>query len=396
MTASPSTQRSPSLLRLWWTVDRASLLRLAALALALLSFLWLWPSLIEVGGAAPVLRNLALHAYVLVWLAVVTVGVRTVGAREILTAFLLGVFLVPTIVFGLIWPVLTWLDPSGQALAVWWVPPLEESALLAVIGLQAWRLTRSPGRRPAALDLVVLGFATGGGYAVHEDALYGRLLASWTEGTFSGGFGGPYTWLFPTFATDLPGGVDVVVYHGGSAAFLGLALGVALLLRRRFPAAVWLVPGFWVYAVLTHAVGNQLNYGTSPLAWLLVDGHGVPVLLLLGLLALLVLEHLRRRTCRLDLPAFGWRGLRDITRHGDGTADVLLRALAFGRYHRARNAAITAAWHRPDAPPPNTRGVEGWGRLAFGGLGVRRLADVGTGPDEPPDPGHTASTTTEP
>lgn len=369
--AGPS-QGSPtvSLLRAWWMVDRGSLLRLVGLGVALASFVWLWPSLTSVGGAPPVLRNLVLHTYVLAWLVAVSVGVRSVGSREVVTAFLLGVFLVPTLVFVPIAPVIAWIDPAMTTLAVWWVPPLEETALLAVVGLLVWRSTRRAGRRPGVLDLMILGFAVGGGYAVHEDALHGRLIASWSQGTFRGAFDGPLTWLFPTFGTDLPTGLSVYPYHAGHGALYGLAVGIVLLLVRRRPRVVWLLPLVWGYATLAHGINNRLTHGSSPLRALLGDGYVVTLLLAVAVPVLLVLEHHRRRSATFELPPLGWGALGAIARHGRGPVDVVVRSLAFGRYHRTRNAAITAAWRAPEQASPDTRGIETWARIAFRRLGV--------------------------
>jgi hypothetical protein len=352
------------LLGAWWRLDRGSLLQFVALVLAVLSFAWLWPSLIDAGGARTVLSNLVVHGYALSVLMLVSVSVRTIGSREVLVAYLTGTFLVPTLVFVTGWPVLASLGSTSRAIAIYWAPPLEETALLVAIALLAWRLSRRPGRAPAMIDLLIVGYAVGSGVAVHEDALYGRLLAGHPNTTLTAAFEGPYAWLFPSF---LPPGSTFGTYHAGSGAAFGIAIGAVILLRRRFPHIIWSLPVVWAYLVGDHWLMNyQAARGPTWVRHLFGDGHVLAVALVVAVPALIVVAHLRRRKATLDPPAFGLRSFVDIATYSDGPGDTLVRWLALARYHRTGNAAIVAAWRDPDRPPPDEAGIHAWGYLALG------------------------------
>lgn len=375
MTSVASGRRWSALLRAWWIADRVSMIRFIGLCVALVSFLFLWPSLIKAGGATPVLSNFVIYGYVMAWLMLVTIGVRSVGSREVVTAFLLGMFLVPLLVFIPLRPVVDWLGFRSHALAALWVPPVEELVLLAVTGLFVWRLCRRADRRPGPLDLFVVGWSIGSGYAIHEDALYGRIQAS-VNRTLEGAFEGGYGWLFPTFGPSaVGGGYGPSTYHAGSGAIYGLVLAAVILLRRRSPAVWFLVPAVWLYVTFDHALYNhQLWAGLSPWRYLVGNGHVLPVLVVIAVPVLLAFEHWRRREAELPLPAFGWRGVRRAIELGHGFADTLVRLLAYGQYHRARNAALNAARSRREGPPVPVRWVEAWGRLAFTPRDAARVA----------------------
>lgn len=358
------------LLRAAWIADRAGLLRIFALGVAFVSFLFLWPHLVKVGGAGPVLNNIVVHGYVLAWVMLVTIGVRSIGLRDVVPAFFLGMFLVPLIVFVPLGPVVDRLGSGSGALATWWVPPFEEAALLGGTALMAWRLSRRVLRRPGPLDLFVVGWAVGSGYAIHEDALYGRFLANFSGKTLVGAFEGAYGWLFPTFATNSPSVMDSAgpsTYHAGSGATYGLVLGLVILLIRRWPL-VWLaVPAAWLALTFSHGLYNhQIWQGPSVLRLLTFNGHAEPIVLVLAVPVLLVFAYWRRRRVGdPGLPAFGWRGVREAFRRGGSPLDVVVRLFAYGQYHRGRNGLLNVAWSLPQEPLPPIRGIEAWGRIAF-------------------------------
>ncbi len=394
MSAGDEAPREMGLLRAWWILDRGSLIQTVGLGLSMVSFVLLWPSLLEAdwagpGGAGPVLGNLFLHAYVLGWLLLVTIAVRSIGCREVMIAFFMGVFLVPSFVFVAGWPARqALLSSNPEAIAVYWAPVLEETGLLLALGILTWRLLRRAGRAPGILDLYVLGFAVGSGFAVHEDALYGRLLAGFPTQTVSDAFSGAYGPLFPTFVdtgqTVAGANIGFYTYHAGHGAFFGLVIGIIVLLYRRYWWVVFLLPAAWLYAVVEHGVSNaQLSRGPLALRHLFAGGHLIAVLLVLVVPTLLVIAYLRRARTPIEPPAIGLFGLRDIAKHADGIGDTLVRWIAFARYHRTRNAAINAAWRRPDVPVSGW-GIDGWGRLAFGrGLFDPKPATI----DPPPSSG---------
>lgn len=374
----------PGWLRAWWRSDRISLLRTVALIIALISYAFLWPRLIAAGGSGLVLRNIALHLFVTAWLMLVSIGVRSVGSREVLGAYLLGTFLVPTVVFFPLQPVISRIGADSHALGVWWVPPLEEFAILAAVALIAWRLYRQRHRRPGVMDLLVLGWAVGSGYAIHEDALYGRLLANTVSETVSGAFGQMYGWIYPTFGTGhLTGGGGLAIYHAGSGMFYGLVLATALLLRTRVRHIMWIVPVAWLYGTFSHGLHNHqiFSFSLSPWRYLTGTGHVEAVILVAAVPVGLLVDYGRRRTVALRLPPVGLGGVAAAARRGTSTLRRLIRMLAAARYHRGRNAAINAVW-RDRLADPDLRTVEMWALVAFS-TGSDGYDD---GPVAPPPP----------
>lgn len=138
------------------------------------------------------------------------------GLRDVLGAYLLGTFLVPTLVFYPLKPVVNYLGSRSATLAIWWVPPVEETAILGAVSLIAWRLYRQRHRRPV-MDLMLLGWCVGSGASIHEDALYGRLFSDLYGKTISGSFSTAYGWIFPTFSVGyFDDGTGLNTYHAGS------------------------------------------------------------------------------------------------------------------------------------------------------------------------------------
>lgn len=362
--------KEPSFLRAWWTEDRMSLLRAIGLMIALVSYAFLWPRLISVGGSGLVIRNIILHLFVLAWLMLISIGIRSIGSRDVLGAYLLGAFLVPALVFYPLSPVISRIGSNSSSLGIWWVPPFEESALFAAVSLVAWRLYRQHHRRPGALDMMIIGWSIGSGYSIHEDALYGRLMASFRSQTLSAAFGDTYGWAYPTFSMPMPG--SVTTYHAGSGALFGLVLGTALLLRSRVRRIMWVVPVFLLFSVLDHASYN-FEVFRGPTAWRTIVGHGhvMAVILIVAVPIALLFAYARRNNAPLRLPPAGWLGVAASAGRGTTPLTRIIRLLAVGRYHRGRNAAINAVW-RDSLREPDLRSIEKWALVAFSPTGPNR------------------------
>lgn len=371
--SSPPATSAPGWLRLWWRADRLSLLRGIALTVALISYALLWPRLLEHGPARLIIINIALHLFVTAWLMLVSLGVRSVGSRDVLGAFLLGTFLVPMLVFLPLKPVISRIGPDSDALAVWWVPPMEEFAILAAVSLIAWRLYRQRHRRPGVIDLAVIGWSVGSGYSIHEDALYGRLIADLDSGSFTGAFQGFYGWIFPTFIENNPPyAANVMTYHAGSGLLFGVVLGAALLLRSRVKHIMWLVPVVWLYLTIDHSLGNHLvsNFDMTPWRHLTGAGHVLAVLCIAVALIALLADYSRRKNVTMPLSTMGLGGIVVAARGGPSPLRKLVRVLAAARYHRTRNGAINAIW-RDRLRDPDLMALERWALLAYSWPGAQ-------------------------
>jgi RsiW-degrading membrane proteinase PrsW (M82 family) len=223
-------------------------------------------------------------AVALGWLLLASVFVRTITPRHVISFWLLGLFFAAPLVEG----IGAVLDDhvAGNAFEAGAVPVLEELAkLLPIIGLAA--VTGWTRRGVGAIDLAILGFAVGAGFALYEDMLWGRMFASGFEGIGM---------AFPTMLQ------DPIVAAGHAVWTACAALGVGLLfLHRRHRWAWFVAPVLIVAPLADHAVINYRGEEYDSLRSFLLDGTLVPWLLLVGLVVALVIEiDIVRRSRRID------------------------------------------------------------------------------------------------
>jgi len=230
------------------------------------------PSLVD--GEWSNLRELLLYsAVVLVWMLLATGYVRTITPRQVVAFAIMGAFGAGPLVdaAGAI------LDDhiSGNAMNALTVPVLEEVAKLLPVALFAGLMTRA-GRGFGAMDLALLGAATGGGFAVFEDLLWGRAFASGFEG---------WGLLYPSSLQE----PLVVAGHLVWSAMAGLGLGILVVHRRRpwawvAGSALLLVP------LLDHAAVNYRGDEFDTLRSWLLDGQLAFVVLTVALVVVLTIE----------------------------------------------------------------------------------------------------------
>jgi RsiW-degrading membrane proteinase PrsW (M82 family) len=256
-----------------WPLHRtARAARSSLVAIALVIAVLRLPTIVD-GEWANVQDLIGYAAVTLGWLLLASVFVRTITPRHVISCWLLGIFFAAPLVEG----IGAVLDDhlAGNAFEAGAVPVLEELAkLLPVIGVAAvagW--TR---RGVGAVDLAILGFAVGAGFALYEDMLWGRMFAS--------GFDGLGV-AFPTMFQ------DPVVAAGHAVWTASAALGVGLLsLHRRRRWAWFVAPVLLVAPWADHAVINYRGEEYDTLRSFLLDGALVPWLLLAGTLVALLLE----------------------------------------------------------------------------------------------------------
>lgn len=238
----------------------------------------------EVGGDT--IRTLLWHqGWLLLWVLVVSLLVRTRTIPQVFAAVFGGFFTSLWIAVLL-----------GRRSAEWWgagdvwhisvaVPLIEEAAKLlpVVVVVLIWRFRRDGS--PGATDLAVLGVAAGSGFAIHEDALWGRVSGSGLDSTIG--------WLLPSVHTD----AGLVAGHAVWTGLAGLALGLWNVNRHRRWMGVVPVLGL-VVVVADHGMWNSGGL-REDWRWVTLNGW-LPVILFLGGLAVsLAVEHVRiRRAAR--------------------------------------------------------------------------------------------------
>lgn len=302
------------------------------------------------------------HAWVLVLLALVSTRLRALPAHRILAFVILGASAGALAVYYLSGPI-TDLTGSGTP-TVWVTPPLEEAVkLLLVAGVLIGARRRLS--QPGVIDLAIIGYAVGAGFAFHEDALWGRVTTS--------GFEQPWGLLFPSIVQQ-----DNLFVVGHAAWTLLTAVGLGLIVlhwRRPF----WVVLGL-VLVVVPLADHMAINSRDGSFDWVVdvLFGHKLTAVLLLVGLAAGVIVDIRTRTALSErdhlLPS--GRGHRP----GDDPdpAGGFARAFAARRYQRIRNG-VHYARHRDRAVWPVRRAAASPSTLTALGR-TARLAGYPVGP----------------
>ena len=362
----------------WLTPERARLVTIAGVAIALISLALQLPMFLDI-GPLDLLRGILQQLWVMVLLLVATAATRTVSLGTLGIAFLVGALPAMALALLLEWPVATVFGVGEGSLAlVLWVPPVEEAVKLLPVGLYLYFASRGNNRQPAITDGLLVGFAVGAGFAFYEDGLAGEILSGggWTEVL-------PWSLLLPTLF-DL--GDFSILNHGLWTALAALGLGFAFFFRPRRWAYAIAVLAF-VVVTLQHMIFNYfagdflsmleaLGRAESPpwiaLPQLLLANGLVPILaVVFGTLAavafeLRVLDWVSDRAPKL--PSVSLR--RQLQLLAGARSMVGFHKLrAATRYARHLRAVYYAAWRteKLGAVPTNSRGELAWlGSLAAG------------------------------
>lgn len=236
----------------WWTPERARLVTIGGVAVALIALALQLPMFLEI-GLLDLLRGLLQQLWVMALLLFATAATRTVSLGMLGIAFLVGAL--PAMALALLVEAplaLAFGIGQGDLVLILWVPPVEEVVKLLPVGLFLFCASRGDNRQPAISDGLLLGFAVGAGFAFYEDGLAGEILSGdgWTEVL-------PWSLLFPTLS-DL--GNFSILNHGLWTALTGLGLGVAFFFRpRRWAYAI--VAIVLVAVTLQHMVFNYFAGG---------------------------------------------------------------------------------------------------------------------------------------
>ncbi len=263
------------------SVQRAQLARMMSnvgLAIAMLSALAALPRLTKAGGVGPLSVDLAAQLWTLGILFGAAGPARTLGWRALLGAFLLGFMGLVGLARIVGRPVIESLGANNLFAVAVWVPVTEEMVKLLPVAFMLFFALRRSNSRPSLLDVVLLAGCAAGGFALAENAMYGR-------GVFSLSAAPMLSWLVPATNKGTVYGWTVVQSgHLLHSALIALALGFALLYRRRVKHA-WTAPAAAVAAVLLEhcsqnaMIAGRLNRQASELFMILTLGGRLCTLL---------------------------------------------------------------------------------------------------------------------
>jgi RsiW-degrading membrane proteinase PrsW (M82 family) len=227
-------------------------------------------------------HDLQVHACLLLVLVALALPARTLGWRPILGSLTAGFLGSIALARALGTPVIDAIGPTDLATAVW-VPITEELVKALPVLIVALLALRDRTARPAAVDLAVLGAASGAGFALMENLQYGRAWGDWSSAP-------PLSLLLPTIEHDRDTGASqYIAGHAIWTALVCLGLGVGLLYRHRRRLALLAIPAAFLLAVLEH---GMINAEQPPAALGVLLAHGLlsPIVLLLGFGAMVVVE----------------------------------------------------------------------------------------------------------
>lgn len=230
-----------------------------SLIIATLTAVAALPRLTKEAGFGLFTVDLAAQLWTVGLLFAATGPTRTLGWRALLGAFLLGFLGIMGLARFVGRPVIVALGTNNLFATAIWVPITEELFKLLPLAFMLFFASRRPDSRPSLLDIVLLTGCTAAGFAVSENASYGRGVFSLTAaplvsllcpGTYQGA---AYGW--PMIQTG----------HLLHSALIALAIGWAVLYRGRWPQWIpraWIVPAVAVGAVvLEHCSQNALATG---------------------------------------------------------------------------------------------------------------------------------------
>ncbi len=218
-------------------------------------------------------------------LLVIGVAARTMGWRAILGVVLCGILAVSSLALVIDGPIVAAYGGYNQFVVAVVVPVTEEVVKALPVAVFALLAARNLTTRPSALDFGLLGYASGMGFALIEDADYGRTIGDWDSVA-------PLSHIFPTMEV-VVGFVsqgEIGAGHAVWSGFVGLGIGFGVLYRRRFRFAWIAIPATLALAIIEHCLTNA-DLPPVVLQVLVAKGQLIAVLFPLGMIAAAVFEH---------------------------------------------------------------------------------------------------------
>jgi RsiW-degrading membrane proteinase PrsW (M82 family) len=253
-------------LKLAWTISSkaassaerarfALLMSNVGLIVAALSALAALPRLTRAGGLGLFTLDLAAQLWTLGLLFAAAGPVRTLGWRALLGAFLVGFLGLMGLARFVGRPIILALGTNSLVAGALWVPITEELCKLVPLAFLLFFALRRSDARPSLLDVVLVTACAAAGFAISENASYGRGVFSLSAAPF-------VSWLTPAANKGTAFGWTMAQSgHLVHSALLALGIGFVMLYRGRLPRA-WIIPVIAVSAVLIeHCSQNAMIVG---------------------------------------------------------------------------------------------------------------------------------------
>ncbi len=260
------------------------------LAIAAIAAVVAVPRLTKSSGIERLLIDLLAQLWTLAILSAVAAPVRTVGWRALLGAFLFGFLGLTALARYIGRPLVEALGTSSVLAAGVWVPLTEELCKMLPVLLILRLALRRTAARPALLDLVLIGAWAAAGFAVYENATYGR-----------GGFSLLNSPLLSLILPSIPHGSAygwsvTQTGHLVHTALIALGVGYTFLYRRRL-SRPWIVATAAIaVALIEHISQNSIATGAvssligKSLLVITMGGRLSALLLLAGIAYVLAIE----------------------------------------------------------------------------------------------------------
>lgn len=213
------------------------------------------------------------QAVTVAWMLLAGIYVRTVTPRHALAQWLTGIFVSGVLVMKIGRYLANHIE--GNAYEAFTIPLLEETLKVLPL-LFVVAMTARVKRGMSAMDCAIMGAAAGGGFALYEDMLWGRMFSSGFEG---------WGMLFPSMVQD----PVVAAGHMVWSASVGLGIGV-LVAHRRHRWAWALGPVLIAVPVLDHMSINYRGVEFDQFRSMLQDGWLTAWVLAAGIAWVLVVE----------------------------------------------------------------------------------------------------------
>ena len=253
-------------LKLAWTISSkaassaerarfALLMSNVGLIVATLSALAALPRLTKAAGLGLFSLDVAAQLWTVGLLFAAAGPARTLGWRALLGAFLVGFLGLMGLARLVGRPVILALGTNSLVAGALWVPITEELCKLVPLAFVLFFALRRSNARPSLLDVVLVTACAAAGFAISENASYGRGVFSLSAAPF-------VSWLSPAANKGSAFGWTMVqTGHLVHSALLALGIGFVVLYRGRLPRA-WIIPVVAVSAVLVeHCSQNAMIVG---------------------------------------------------------------------------------------------------------------------------------------